>query len=130
MAVLAGGVGLYGALALGFHWVVEPAILSGRSLVPTEKLMADRNWSSEEPTTSGHSLRGAAQISFGNREPARPAEGLATAKAADQAAPDIKVPKQGATRNATRKVHDLQRSAQPRGSLWSFSSSPASPNYR
>jgi len=132
MAVLAGSLGVYAVLAVVFHWLVEPVIITLRSRLPTETLVAYGNRPSEEPATSGHSLRGAAQASFEKTEPPRPADGLAATSAgeADIKAPDM--PKQESHRNATRRAGDrpTQRSAERRGSSWSFSSSPASPNYR
>jgi len=129
MAVLAGGLGVYAVLAVVFHWFVEPVIITLRSSLPTETLVAYGNRPSEEPATSGHSLRGAAQASFEKTQPPRPADGLATASAdhADKA-PDIKAPKQESNRHVTRRAGE--RPAERRGSSWNFSSSPASPNYR
>ena len=134
LAVLAGGVGLYAVLAVGFHWFVEPGILTRRASLPTETLMAYGYQSSEEPATSGHALRGATPISVKKSEPPRPADGLATAKAeqGDIKELDIRVPKKEPHRNMTRQANDrlVQRSSERRGPSWSFSSSPASPNYR
>lgn len=134
LAVVAGGLGIYAALAVGFHWFAEPVIRAGRSTLPTEALIAYRSQLSEEPTTSGHALRPTAPISSTKTEPPRPPDALATTKAeqADTKAPDSKVPKNELPRNATRRAHDrlVQQSTERRGSSWSFSSSPASPNYR
>src|SRR5262249_6866686 len=131
--VLASGVGLYAVLAVGFHWFVEPAILADRSRLPTETLIAHGNLSSEEPATSGHSLRGAAQTSFHKSELPRAADPPTTVPA-DQAeikAPDIRGPKKEPYRN-TRQANDraARHSGERRGPSWSFSSSPASPNCR
>jgi len=147
-------------LAVGFHSFVEPAIVAGHSSLPTETLIAYAHRSSEEPATSGHSRRGAAQVSVNKREPTSPTDGVATAKAADKSdvkapdikpvdvtapdikpadvkppevkAPDVKAPKREPHRTATTRTNDrlVQRSAEHRGSSWGFSSSPASPNYR
>jgi len=134
LAVLAGCLGAYAVLAVGFHWFAEPAIRAGRSNLPTETLTAYRHQSSEEPATSGHALRGTAPVSLANTEPPPPPDPLATAKAdqADSKAPEIKPPKKEAPRNATRRANDrlVQQSAERRGPSWNFSSSPASPNYR
>jgi hypothetical protein len=133
IAVLASGVALYAVLAIGFHRFVEPAIRTGRASLPTETLIAYRN-SPEEPTTSGHALRGAASVSFAKSEPPRPVEVLAPAKAdqADVKPPDIKVPRKESRRNVTRQADDrvAQHSAERRGASWGFSSSPASPDFR
>jgi hypothetical protein len=140
IAVLASGVGLYALLSVGFHWFVEPAIITGRSNLPTETLMAYRHASKEEPATSGHLPRGASQISIKPIEPPSPTDGLATTKA-DQAdtkaavveAPDVKAPKkEPPRRRATRQANErlVQRSVERRSASWGFSSSPASPNYR
>jgi hypothetical protein len=135
LAILASGLGLYAVLAVGFHWFVEPVIVAGRASLPTETLVAYAHRSSEEPATSGHSLRGVAQVPVDKREPPSPTDGVATAKAADQSeikAPDIKAPKKQSNRTATKKTNDrlVQQSAERRGSGWNFSSSPGSPNYR
>jgi hypothetical protein len=138
IAVLASGVALYAVLAIGFHRFVEPAIRTGRAGLPTETLIAYRNMayrsSPEEPTTSGHALRGAAPVSFAKSEPPSPAEVLAPAKAdqADVKPPDVKAPKKEPRRNVTRQANDrlAQHSAERRGASWGFSSSPASPNFR
>ena len=139
IAVLAGCVGLYAVLAVGFHRIVEPAIRSSRANLPTETLIiyrnfAYRNAASEEPTTSGHALRGAAPVSFAKSEPPSPAEVPAPAKAdqLDVKPPDVKGPKKEPHRNVTRQANDrvAQRSTEHRGASWGFSSSPASPNFR
>jgi hypothetical protein len=136
IAVLASGVALYAVLAVGFHRFVEPAIRTGRASLPTETLIAYRS-SPEEPTTSGHALRGAAPavpVSFAKSEAPSPTEGLASAKAdqTDVKPPDVKGPKKEPRRNATRQADDrvAQHSAENRGASWGFSSSPASPNFR
>lgn len=139
IAVLAGGVVLYAVLAVGFHRFVEPAIRTSRANLPTETLIAYRNMayrssSSEEPTTSGHALRGAVPDSFAKSEPPRPLEVMAPAKAdqGDVKPPDVKAPKKEPRRNVTRQANDrvAQHSAEQRGASWGFSSSPASPNFR
>jgi hypothetical protein len=134
LAVLAGSLGLYAVLAVGFYWFVEPAIRAGRSNLPTETLTAYRSQLSEEPATSGHALRGTGQIPVEKSEPPRPPDPLTTAKAeqADSKAPESKAPKKESPRNVTRHANDrpVQRSAERRGAAWNFSSSPASPNYR
>jgi len=134
IVVLAAGVGLYALLAGGFHWFVEPAMLAGRSRLPTETLVAHRNSLVEGPTTSGNSLRAAKNVSFERSEPPSPADRPVMAKAADEAdskIPDNKPAKKESNRNVTRRANDrvVQQSAERRGS-WNFSSSPASPNYR
>jgi hypothetical protein len=133
IAVLASGVALYAVLAVGFHWFMEPAIRTGRASLPTEKLIAYRS-SPEEPTTSGHALRGAAPVSFAKSDPANAAERLPPAKAdqADVKPPDVKVPRKEPHRTVTRQADDrvAQHSAEHRGASWGFSSSPASPNFR
>jgi hypothetical protein len=138
-AVLAGGAAVYAVLAVGFHRLVEPGMLAGRTSLPTEILTAYRR-SSEEPATSGYAPRGAPPISVNKKEPPSPADALAMAKADEVdfkepsikepgiKEPGIRVPKKEPHRNVSGRAYD--RSAGPRGASWSFSSSPASPNYR
>lgn len=121
VAVLVSGLGLYAVLSVGFHWFVEPAILADRSSLPTETLMAQRNSSSEEPVTSGHSLRGAAQTSFDKSELPRPADPPPTAPA-DQAeikAPDVNGPKKEPHRRQAndRVANILVKVVAPRGTF-------------
>jgi len=125
-------------LAGGFRWFVEPVILTGRSRLPTETLMAQRNASSEEPATLGHSPRGAAQPSFDRSELPRADKSelpraadpppTAPADQAEIKAPEVKGPKREPHRRQADRV--AQHSGERRGSSWSFSSSPASPNFR
>jgi hypothetical protein len=143
IAVLAGGLGVYALLAVGFHRVVEPAILASHSRLPTERLIASRYTPSEEPATSGRALRNAVQIPVRTSEPPRPVDALAKAdpvdiKAADiktpeTKAPEIKVPKrESPRRQETRRSNErpVQQTPERRGFASGFSSSPASPDYR
>jgi hypothetical protein len=137
VAVLAGGLGVYALLAVGFLRIVEPALLASHSRLPTARLIASRNLPSVEPATSGRSLRDAAQVPVKTSKPPRPVEAMAKAdpsdiKAAEIKAPETKVPEIKVPKRESRRRQEPRRANERferRSIASSFSSSPASPDY-
>lgn len=139
IAVLAGGVGVYALLAVGFQRIVEPALLASHSRLPTARLIASRNTPPEEPGTLGRAVRNVSQVPAETSKPPQPVEGLAMAKAdpadikaaetkaPETKAPEIKVPKRESRRQENRRSYE--RPVDRRSFASGFSSSPASPNY-
>jgi hypothetical protein len=128
IAILASGFCIYVVLAVGFHWFLEPAILASRSSLPTETFVAYPDRSSQQPSTSGQSLRGVSQASPDQREPTTPADEMTTAA--------IEAPREAPRKelktNVTRKIsaRPIQQAVERRSPSLNFSSSPASPNFR
>jgi hypothetical protein len=133
IAVFAGGLGVYALLAVGFHRMVEPAILASHSRLPTARLMASRNTPPEEPATSGRALRNTAQVPVEISEPPKPIEVLAKAEPADLKPADIKVPEIKAPKKDPPRRQETRRSNERpvdrRSFASGFSGSPASPDY-
>src|SRR5262249_8104943 len=112
---------------------LEPAILTGRSSLPTKTFVASPEKSWEQPVTSGRVLPGVAQVSSGQTEPTTPADELTTASIeATGKEPKKEARGKEPKKNVARKIGDrpVHQAIARRSTTWNFSSSPASPDFR